>query len=486
MSITTEAPLSLALPTSMVLIVDTGEAGYLENLRQGCGRWGAVQVATLLRQAVGSVRNDSPAVIMVAGRPGSAHTMWLIGHLHSLSPETTMLIYTNEKHVEDGDWSSLGVFGVLQSGVTIQELHRWLRAASEQTALRRLLARAQGRTTALQALAEDLHRATSVDDIAEVGLSAAITLVGGALPDANAAALAGAVLLVGDHGLLTVRTAEGRFRPNIDMPLPVAQQALALDAMQRREMIAERDACALPLMWGETARGVLLLQGATLNADAAGLARTVAHQLSASLENALLFDLATVDSTTRIYTRVFAQQRLHEALKLAHRTGQDITVLMMDLDHFKRVNDTYGHLIGDRLLHQAAGVLRDALRDSDVLGRYGGDEFIAVLPNTPGAGGIEVARRIVQRIARLKLEVAGTQVGVGISVGAATIGGQQAGARPSRERFEFAAERIVAQADEQLYQAKRGAEHVAAAPTIEWSALLAEAPVAQSLMPEIR
>jgi diguanylate cyclase (GGDEF)-like protein len=129
----------------------------------------------------------------------------------------------------------------------------------------------------------------------------------------------------------------------------------------------------------------------------------------------------------------------------AARYERPVTVLMIDSDNLKAVNDTHGHEAGNQLLRRLARVIQAELRGSDVLARYGGDEFIVLLPETSPEGALLVAERIRAEMAASPLEVGGKQVQCTVSIGAASLPGDGA-----------TLEAIVARADRAMYQAKSG------------------------------
>ncbi len=104
--------------------------------------------------------------------------------------------------------------------------------------------------------------------------------------------------------------------------------------------------------------------------------------------------LATLDELTGVYNRRYLLKELGREFENAKRYGRELSVLMIDIDNFKEINDTYGHLAGDRILKGVASILAGSLRAGDILGRYGGDEFLAVLPET----GFESAQNVVLRL----------------------------------------------------------------------------------------
>lgn len=171
-----------------------------------------------------------------------------------------------------------------------------------------------------------------------------------------------------------------------------------------------------------------------------------------------LEELANMDELTGLFNRRAIMHLLEEKYRRAKRFGFPLSVAMVDLDHFKRVNDEYGHIAGDTVLTEIAQVLKGGLRRIDVLGRYGGEEFLCILPITTDEGAIVSGERIRLRVKKLRFEVAGPDqlrplvegevpsgdtVDITVSVGVATTD-------PSMTEPEH----LVSAADAALYKAK--------------------------------
>lgn len=125
--------------------------------------------------------------------------------------------------------------------------------------------------------------------------------------------------------------------------------------------------------------------------------------------------LSTTDGLTGLYNRRFLDQTLESELSRAVRYQLPLSVLMCDIDHFKRFNDTHGHDMGDRVLKIVSGTFRGALRNNDFACRYGGEEFLAILPNTATAGGYNVAERFRQDVERLDIEGLKVTMSIGVA-----------------------------------------------------------------------
>src|SRR5258707_6175880 len=145
-------------------------------------------------------------------------------------------------------------------------------------------------------------------------------------------------------------------------------------------------------------------------------ARLTAGQRIVALQERLRF-LATRDALTGLWNRAAVLDLLNRELARGRREGHAVGVLLADVDHFKRINDTLGHLIGDEVLRQAARRLLEALRPYDSVGRYGGEEFLVVLPGCGAAASGALAERLCEQVAEGPVECNSLPIGVTISVG---------------------------------------------------------------------
>jgi len=149
------------------------------------------------------------------------------------------------------------------------------------------------------------------------------------------------------------------------------------------------------------------------------------------------------DALTGCFNRAHALDTLKAELRRAQRGRTPLSMIMFDVDEFKNVNDTYGHLAGDQLLAEVGKRLGELLRTSDVKCRYGGEEFLLILPDTPAAGSRQLAESLRREMSRLALPTAGGELKVTISVGVVTA-----------SKNELDAQAVIARADQALYRAK--------------------------------
>ena len=172
-------------------------------------------------------------------------------------------------------------------------------------------------------------------------------------------------------------------------------------------------------------------------------------QLTTELEvaNAQLAELSITDKLTGVLNRRALDDQLEKELRLMHRVGRSLSILMLDIDHFKRYNDRYGHQAGDEILKQITNILKETARTTDVVARYGGEEFAVVLPKTDKEGAMQMAERFQMAIRTHPWEQHTLTVSMGIST--RDFGEEPAG------RTAGDVTTLLANADRALYFSKR-------------------------------
>jgi diguanylate cyclase (GGDEF)-like protein len=272
-------------------------------------------------------------------------------------------------------------------------------------------------------------------------------------------------VVIASHGVTvpsgTVLAPEPGLSPPEGLTAPLVRTVAETDPAPFRGLFGSpRSWLAIAVAGRDRPLGVLVVTSGRLDLtkDAqVQLAAALAGQGMTAFENARLFRqvrrLATIDGLTGLYTRNHFFVEAESQVRMAQRYIRPVAAIMVDIDHFKRINDGYGHPIGDEVIRVVAARLRAAIRDGDVLGRYGGEEF-AVVTSEPAESAVRLAERLREVVCRDAVPTDAGPLTVTISVGVAH-------ADSGEQRIP----QILARADAALYEAKqRGRNRVAVAP----------------------
>jgi len=235
-------------------------------------------------------------------------------------------------------------------------------------------------------------------------------------------------------------------------PLPASlleRESAALAARLRRG----RAELVVPLIAQERLSGLLAIgpkrESSRFVAEELELLLLVGHHAATVFENARLFDSATFEGLTGLYRREALLEILDREWSRSERYDRPLAIALADIDHFKSVNDRYGHLSGDLVLQAVAAALRAELRETDFIGRFGGEEFLVLLPETTLDGARRFAEKARQAVAALEVPIeGGGRVSVTVSFGVAARGAGPRAEGRGRSRT------LIAAADEALYAAK--------------------------------
>lgn len=232
-------------------------------------------------------------------------------------------------------------------------------------------------------------------------------------------------------------------------------------ALSTRSVVLREDhggMAYVPLIAKDEPLGVLLLEdrgdAAPMGAEDIPFFRQLGSQIAIAMHNAQLYALAVTDGLTKLYVRRYFDLRMQEEFALARRHGRPFSVLLFDIDHFKRFNDMHGHQTGDMVLREFANLLRENTRRSDVCCRYGGEEMTIILPETTGNEAARLAEKYCALIRNHAFAGAeGEALSVTTSIGVAAY----------RNAYHSPSEMVRA-ADQALYRAKeQGRDRVEAA-----------------------
>jgi diguanylate cyclase (GGDEF)-like protein len=209
----------------------------------------------------------------------------------------------------------------------------------------------------------------------------------------------------------------------------------------------------VPIFMSGGVEGVLAIQSRQAGAFGEAeqrLLESIGHQVAASLQNAHLYQMAMVDSLTGLFVRRYFDARIEEEIERSKRYGTPFSVVMIDIDDFKLLNDTHGHLVGDRVLRAISAIVRSQMRGVDTAARYGGEELSLILPRTEMVAAYNQAERI-------RSSIADHRVGVDPGAGASEVIGVTAsfGIAAYPESGAQTGEDVVRRADKALYRAKK-------------------------------
>lgn len=207
-----------------------------------------------------------------------------------------------------------------------------------------------------------------------------------------------------------------------------------------------------PLEFKGTNLGVLIAATGAMIADERTdqLVQLFSRSIGLAINNAMIHSkfqkMAAIDSLTAIYNRRFGMDRLREDFSRAVREQSSLSLAMVDIDHFKSVNDTYGHLVGDKAIKLIATIIKKTLREGDIVVRYGGEEFLIILHGASSTNARNVCERIRHQVKDTFFKEGSQQIQLTVSIGIAAYPEQQAG-------DEMA---LIHMADQALYYAKEG------------------------------
>lgn len=208
----------------------------------------------------------------------------------------------------------------------------------------------------------------------------------------------------------------------------------------------------LPIVNGPEQLGMLVLVTSSdrpLGRDQAVALDSAMRHFALSIKNARRFRLmqtyADYDSLTKVHSRRHFENRLEEEMQRFTRYGQSLSLVMLDIDHFKHINDTWGHHIGDIILREVATIIAESIRTTDYCARYGGEEFVILMPHTSGKNAVTSADRLRTIICNHSFVTDGTPIHLTVSLGVASLS-------PGKPKNKQA---LLCEADAALYYAKQ-------------------------------
>lgn len=235
-----------------------------------------------------------------------------------------------------------------------------------------------------------------------------------------------------DHGYKELLTED--IRGIICIPIDVYKEGNTIDQERRKEISEDRKS-----------QGYIYLETDKsfnkFDFNKFEMINNLAYLIYSNLENNRLRLISTTDKLTGLYTRKYYESEFDHLINMTKSKDGYFSVLMLDIDRFKNVNDTYGHRKGDEVLTNIGALLKSLTRSTDIIARYGGEEFIILLKNTLEEDAIDIAEKIREAVQKLKVQ--GVEYQITISIGISSF--------PNHSQFK---EELIEKADQALYQAK--------------------------------
>ena len=381
---------------------------------------------------------------------------WLAQRLAEGMVRPRMLAMVAEMHEQQelireatftGDWSACEQEG----GVGVRANDELGQMAEHFNNLVGELAHVHMLEAASTELTETLSSKLDLDELSEAALSLIVrqtrAVAGCVMVDVDEQ-----LLCTANHGLSDTARIEGsdhvrRALSSLEMQMVRVPKDIAIEGVLTE--FRPRQVLVLPISFERKALGVVILASDTLfGKDAMWILRLFSQELGLALNNAVthasLQRIAAMDPLTGVFNRRMGMKRLREEHGRAERNSLELGLAMLDIDHFKNVNDTYGHLVGDHVLTEVAARVKQTLRDSDVLLRYGGEEFLVVLPGADPNALKNVGERMRQAVEESPITDQGHEIAATVSVG---LSSYEPGAQVEETE-------LLKRADDALYVAK--------------------------------
>lgn len=319
------------------------------------------------------------------------------------------------------------------------------------------------RMSSIIALSQDLSSILNLEDLLKKIISIAIEVTG---------AKNGYLMLIDDKTgrMKTVASKSSSETENtmydfsqsiINEVLESGQAVLTINAMEDEKYYSYqsvvfneiKSVLCIPIKYGNEIIGICYLDNplssAVFTEEDLDVLNVIMTQAAISIENAKLYNMAITDGLTELITHKHFKFVLEKEVERASRYKRVFSLVMFDIDNFKKLNDTYGHQAGDEVLINIAKIAKDALRSSDTVARYGGEEFIAILPETDSEGAQIFAERLRKAIEDVEVMYDNKKLKVTISLGVATF-----------PDHADCAEKLIKAADTALYVSKRNGRNI--------------------------
>jgi diguanylate cyclase (GGDEF)-like protein len=463
------------------VVLADDDVDYLETTRRLLEKEGhSVSCATTAEIAIGLVRSEKPDLLLLDYFFGKDTAEQVLERLREFDHTMQVILQTgySDEQPPREMLRRLDIQGYHDKADGPDKLLLWAEAGLKAARALKKIDRVGRSQRFILEVTPDLHRVQPLSEFAEKVTRYFERLVLGVqdpalLTSSRVVPMHQAVLAVAeDDAELVVLPNPGIGQRQVLQERVVEEHwERVQNALERRMTVCE-PFTLVPLFVGERTIGALYLE-TPHRAEDSHILQIFTNQVAVALRNAQLYEMAALDPLTGVHARRFFDQWLFREVKTAFRLQQPLSLLMIDMDDMKQINDTAGHLVGDQALALVGRVLREVTRDNDVVGRYGGDEFSIILPREDRTGAGEVAQRIVDRLALTAVHGPSSRLALTSSIGVACLGPKEFSVNglPIRpEYFQEVAKSLVSAADTALYAVKReGGGAVAFGEAVHWN-----------------
>lgn len=416
-----------------ILLVDD-DRGYLEATRLILEREGhRVIVCDNGRAALSHVRSTNVDLLLLDYLMPGMSCEETLSELRVCSPYLGVILQTGyaSEHPSRELLRRLDVQGCYDKSDGPENLLLWVDVGLKASeAVTRMAKSSLGLEYVLSSAA-DLHKIQPMDDLLRGVLLRVSDLLGSSKtflsvtppPVSDAPIESFLAMAEGEGDELRVRSGLGRFNPRLgefsEIPPGISGKTEA--ALRRGELVAESDHTVVPLRAGDVFIGIIYLDSPLAQDSDGALLMAFADQAAVAIQNAQLYELATVDTLTGAFVRRFFFQWFERELKNARRSRKPLGFIVIELDGMKETRDGFGRVAANRALAEAGAALRESMRISDCVGRCGVDSFYAVLPDCDEEGLSIVADRLMRNVRSRSVSGPNGPVALSVSAGHAVL-----------------------------------------------------------------
>ncbi|MDQ2086237.1 diguanylate cyclase [Herbivorax sp. ANBcel31] len=354
-----------------------------------------------------------------------------------------------------------------------EEVLLWVDAALRASSISQMLYKSRNGLKYILDATPELHKIQSLDSLLKgiliqiTGLLGAVNSFLAILPEEHSIKINKAVsdsflAMLKEETNLEIHVATGKFshHKSLESCLEPSKINTLYDILRKANINISDDYTAIPLVLGDNVLGIVYLDQYISTKQDMEILQVFSNQASVAIQNMRLFSTATNDKLTGVYVRSFFEQWLLRELRTSFRQRLPLSLIMLDMDKLKYINDNAGHLAGDQALSIMGSVLKQSTRVTDFVGRYGGDEFAILMPNTPLENLHIVIERIQKNLKKKKVKGSLENIPVECSIGACGIEihnlKDQDIPRPiPQSYFDNMAKLLISKADKMLYKSKQ-------------------------------